>query len=59
VTRGRATPPESAGGAYRRRIAEYQPDRTSGLGDELRALDRQKTTKINLMYHAALRAFGK
>lgn len=45
--------------AYRRRIAEYHPDKTSGLGDELRVLAETKTKEINAAYDAALRAFGK
>lgn len=45
--------------AYRRRIAEYHPDKTAGLGDELRALAEQKSKEINAAYTAALKAFGK
>lgn len=45
--------------AYRRRIAEYHPDRTSSLGDELRALAEVKTKEINAAYETAMRAFGK
>lgn len=45
--------------AYRRRIAEYHPDRTSGLGDELRELAEAKSKEINTAYEAALKAFGK
>lgn len=44
--------------AYRRRIAEYHPDKTSGLGDELRKLAEEKTKVINAAYDEALRAFG-
>jgi len=45
--------------AYRRRIAEYHPDKTSSLGDELRVLAETKTKEINAAYDTALRAFGK
>lgn len=45
--------------AYRRRIAEYHPDKTSSLGDELRVLAETKTKEINAAYDKALRAFGK
>lgn len=45
--------------AYRRRITEYHPDKTSGLGDELRKLAEEKTKLINTAYDEALRAFGK
>jgi DnaJ like chaperone protein len=45
--------------AYRRRIAEYHPDKTSTLGDELRVLAEARTKEINTAYDAALRAFGK
>lgn len=45
--------------AYRRRIAEYHPDKTSGLGDDLRALAEQKSKEINVAYETALKAFGK
>lgn len=45
--------------AYRRRIAEYHPDRTSGLGEELRQLAETRAKEINVAYDAALRAFGK
>jgi DnaJ-domain-containing protein 1 len=44
--------------AYRRRIAEYHPDKVAGLGDELRALAETKSKEINAAYEAALRAFG-
>ena len=45
--------------AYRRRIAEYHPDRASGLGEELRQLAESRAKEINVAYDAALRAFGK
>ena len=45
--------------AYRRKIAQYHPDKTSGLGSELRALAETKTKEINTAYDAALRAFSK
>lgn len=45
--------------AYRRKIAQYHPDKTSGLGSELRALAEVKTKEINTAYDAALRAFRK
>lgn len=45
--------------AYRRRIAEYHPDKTAGLGDDLRALAEQKSKEINVAYAAAMKAFGK
>lgn len=45
--------------AYRRRIAEYHPDKTSNLGDELRSLAETRTKEINAAYDKALRAFGK
>jgi DnaJ-domain-containing protein 1 len=45
--------------AYRRRIVEYHPDKTSNLGDELRMLAESKTKEINAAYDTALRAFGK
>lgn len=45
--------------AYRRRIAEYHPDRTGGLGEELRQLAETRAKEINVAYDAALRAFGK
>lgn len=45
--------------AYRRRIAEYHPDKTGGLGDDLRALAEQKSKEINAAYAAAMKAFGK
>lgn len=44
--------------AYRRRMAEYHPDKVAGLGDELRALAESKSKEINVAYEAALRAFG-
>jgi DnaJ-class molecular chaperone with C-terminal Zn finger domain len=45
--------------AYRRRIAEYHPDKTSGLGDELRALAEEKSKIINAAYDEAMHAVGK
>jgi DnaJ like chaperone protein len=45
--------------AYRRRIAEYHPDKTGGLGDDLRALAEQKSKEINVAYETALKAFDK
>jgi len=45
--------------AYRRRIAEYHPDKTSGLGDELRALAEEKSKIINAAYDEAMHAAGK
>lgn len=45
--------------AYRRRIAEYHPDRTTGLGEELRQLAEARAKEINVAYDAALRAFGQ
>lgn len=45
--------------AYRRRVAEYHPDKTSGLGDDLRKLAEEKTKQINVAYKQALRAFGQ
>lgn len=45
--------------AYRRKIAQYHPDKTSGLGSELRALAEAKTKELNTAYDAALRAFSK
>lgn len=44
--------------AYRRRMAEYHPDKVAGLGHELRALAEAKSKEINAAYEAALRAFG-
>lgn len=43
--------------AYRRRMAEYHPDKVAGLGDELRALAETKSQEINAAYETALRAF--
>lgn len=45
--------------AYRHKIAQYHPDKTSGLGSELRALAEAKTKEINTAYDAALRAFSR
>lgn len=45
--------------AYRRRIAEYHPDRTSGLGEDLRKLAEDRAKEINVAYDTALRAFGQ
>ena len=45
--------------AYRRRIAEYHPDKTGGLGEELKALAEEKSKLINAAYEQALRALGK
>lgn len=45
--------------AYRRRIAEYHPDRTGGLAEELRELAEARAKEINVAYDAALRAFGQ
>lgn len=45
--------------AYRRKIAQYHPDKTSGLGSELRALAEAKTKEINTAYDTALRAFSR
>jgi DnaJ like chaperone protein len=42
--------------AYRRKIAQHHPDKTSGLGVELTALAEVKTKEINAAYHAALDA---
>ncbi len=43
--------------AYRRRIAEYHPDKTSGLGIELRTIAEEKSKLINAAYERALRVF--
>lgn len=45
--------------AYRRKIAQYHPDKTSTLGDELRALAEVKTKELNTAYDAALRATSR
>lgn len=45
--------------AYRRRIGEYHPDKTSGLGDELKVLAEEKSKLINTAYEEALRTFVK
>lgn len=43
--------------AYRHRISEYHPDKTSGLGKELRVLAEVKTKDINAAYEAATQRF--
>ncbi len=40
--------------AYRRRIAEYHPDRTCRLGDELRTLAEERSKAINAAYDEAM-----
>jgi len=36
--------------AYRKTIKQYHPDKTVGLGDELRQLAEEKSKEINLAY---------
>ena len=36
--------------AYRKRMLEYHPDRTAGLGEKLRALAEEEAKKINHAY---------
>lgn len=43
--------------AYRQRISEYHPDKTSRLGEDLRALAEAKTKDINAAYQAAAQRF--
>lgn len=43
--------------AYRQRMSEYHPDKTSGLGEDLRALAEAKTKEINAAYEAATQRF--
>lgn len=43
--------------AYRQRISEYHPDKTSRLGGDLRALAEAKTKDINAAYEVATRRF--
>lgn len=45
--------------AYRRRIAEYHPDKTCRLGDELRTLAEERSKAINAAYDEALCALKK
>jgi DnaJ like chaperone protein len=45
--------------AYRRRIAEYHPDKTCGLGDELRMLAEERSKAINTAYDEAMYALEK
>jgi DnaJ like chaperone protein len=41
--------------AYRMRVRQYHPDRTEGLGPELRSLALRKTQELNVAYAWALR----
>src|SRR5262245_32925642 len=40
--------------AYRERIQQYHPDKTVGLGSELRSLAEEKTKELNAAYAWAL-----
>jgi DnaJ-domain-containing protein 1 len=42
--------------AYRRRMAEYHPDKVSQLGVDLRLLADAKTKEINIAYQEAIKA---
>jgi DnaJ-domain-containing protein 1 len=42
--------------AYRRRMAEYHPDKVSQLGVDLRVLADAKTKEINIAYQEAIKA---
>lgn len=44
--------------AWRRRIAEYHPDRVATMAAEIRALAGQRTAEINAAYEQALRERG-
>lgn len=45
--------------AYRRRIAEYHPDKTCRLGNELRTLAEERSKAINVAYDEAMCALEK
>ena len=40
--------------AYRKRIAQYHPDKVAGLGEELRQLAEEKSKEINLAYERVI-----
>jgi DnaJ-domain-containing protein 1 len=44
--------------AYRRRMAEYHPDKVSQLGVDLRLLADAKTKEINIAYQEAIKTFA-
>lgn len=41
--------------AYRRRIAEYRPDRVATMAEEIRALASERTAELDTAYAHALR----
>lgn len=45
--------------AYKRRMAEYHPDKVATLGEELRELAAIKAQEINAAYEAARKAHGQ
>jgi DnaJ-domain-containing protein 1 len=44
--------------AYRKKISQYHPDKTAGLGDELRRVAELYTKEINLAYASACKLHG-
>jgi len=41
--------------AYRKKIAQYHPDKVVNLGKEIRDIALEKTKEINLAYHHAIK----
>ena len=48
---------EEISAAYKRKISEYHPDKTTRLGPEIRELAEQRSKEINAAYEEALRRF--
>jgi len=48
-------PFEAIYSAYRFKVQQYHPDRTEGLGPELRSLAARKVEELNLAYSWAMR----
>ncbi len=48
---------EEISAAYKRKISEYHPDKTTRLGPEIRELAELRSKEINAAYEEALRRF--
>jgi DnaJ-domain-containing protein 1 len=49
---------EEISAAYKRKIAQYHPDKVASMGAEIREVAEAKSREINAAYESALRRFG-